>query len=140
MLRETTQTAEFGTYPRYSSVKSGMGALETAAFRNTNFSVSFSSECGLKKCRARERKDSPEGGDVRRELGLTLFRKPLQRERAQKRRRTPSGFVKTVQNRSTSNQFILRSNCTKCFPSPDLIEIGYRVFNRLSISGRQNTM
>ena len=61
MLRETTQTAEFGTYPSYSSVKSGMGALETAAFRNTNFSVSFSSECGLKKCRARERKDSPEG-------------------------------------------------------------------------------
>ena len=35
--------------PRYSNVKSGTGALETAGFRNTNFSVSFSSECGLKR-------------------------------------------------------------------------------------------
>ena len=69
MLRETTQTAEFGTYPRYSRVKSGMGALEKAAFRNTNFSVSFSSECGLKKCRARERKDSPEGAMYGASLG-----------------------------------------------------------------------
>src|SRR4029077_6831496 len=60
--------------------------------------------------------------------GLTLLRKSLQRERAPKRRRTPSGFVKTVQNRSTSIQFILRSNCSKCFPSPELMEIGYRVF------------
>ena len=118
-----------------------------AAGRTRNGSVSeyqflgffFQRVWAQKMSRARKER-RPRGCDVRRELGLTLFRKPLQRERAQKRRRTPSGFVKTVQNRSTSIQFILRSNCSKCLPSPELMEIGYRVFNRLSISGRQNTM
>jgi hypothetical protein len=54
-------TAVFGIYPTYASVESGVEALKTAGFRNTDISVLFPQNVGSKDFAHEKGSKAPEG-------------------------------------------------------------------------------
>ena len=54
-------TAVFGIYPTYANVESGVEALKTAGFRNTDISVLFPQNVGSKDFAHEKGSKAPEG-------------------------------------------------------------------------------
>jgi len=65
-------TAVFGIYPDYASVESGVDALQTAGFRNTDISVLFPENVGTKDFAHEKGTKAPEGASTGGGVGAVI--------------------------------------------------------------------
>jgi hypothetical protein len=65
-------TAVFGIYPAYASVETGVEALKTAGFRNTDISVLFPENAGTKDFAHEKGTKAPEGASAGAGTGALL--------------------------------------------------------------------
>src|SRR5271157_4718991 len=65
-------TSVFGIYPTYSDVESGVDALKTAGFRNTDISVLFPENVGSKDFAHEKNTKAPEGATAGAGTGVVL--------------------------------------------------------------------
>jgi hypothetical protein len=65
-------TAVFGIYPEYASVETGVEALKTAGFRNTDISVLFPENSGTKDFAHEKNTKAPEGATTGAGTGALL--------------------------------------------------------------------